>query len=81
MISTAERKRRQHEKILNMYRRNYAKPFWESYRDGNSQAIQRLCNVGDAFKLGVCMSAPHSRYYEAFNRIDDELKKEICGDD
>ena len=81
MISAAERKHRQRERILDMYRKNYAKPFWDAYKDGSNAELQRLCNMSYAFKLGVCMTAPHSRYYEAFNRIDKEFKKEIIGDD
>lgn len=81
MISAAERKRRQRENILDTYRRNYAKPFWEAYHRKDSKAIDKYLGIGYAFRLGVFMAAPHSRYYEAFNRVDKELKKEIAGDD
>ena len=78
-MTKEERKHRQRENILGMYRRNYARRFWEAYRDGNGKEMQKWVNMGYAFRLGVCMMAPHSRYYQAFNRIDEELKKEICG--
>lgn len=81
MISATERKRRQRDGILDMYRRNYAKPFWEAYKEGNSKEMQRRLGLGDCFKRGVYMAAPHGRYGEAFNKIDEELKKEISGDD
>lgn len=80
MISATERKRRQRKGILDMYRRSFSKPFWEAYKEGNSKEMQRYLDLGSCFKLGVYMAAPHGRYGEAFNKIDEELKKEIDGE-
>lgn len=80
-MTRAERERRRRESILDMYRKNYARPFWEAYKAGNSHKIDKMCSMGYCFKLGVYMAKPYSKYYEAFNRIDKELKKEIVGDD
>ena len=55
----------------------YAKPFWEALRDGNHAEMQKYLNRGYCFRLGVYMAMPHSRFGEAFNRIDMELEKEI----
>lgn len=58
-MTPTERKRRQRESILEMYRRNYAKPFWEAYRDGDSKEMTEYMARGYCFRLGVFMAAPH----------------------
>lgn len=75
MTDADAKKRRQN--ILDFYRRNCAIPFWKASLNHDGKSMDKICTMGDYFKRGVYMSFPHSHFYDAFNRIDDEVRKEM----
>ena len=73
----AERRRRNRERVLEMYRRGYSLPFWTAYREHRIDDIQKLCTRGSDFKLGVAMADPCGKWCKRFNDVDEAVEKEL----
>ena len=76
-MTDAQRKKRA-ERIIECYKENYAEPFWKAYKDKNHMEMGRLLSRSHDFKFGLFMADPHGKWHQRLNKVDIELKKQIC---
>lgn len=79
-MTDAQRKRRA-ERIIEDYKINYSIPFWTAYRDKKQMEMGRWSARLYDYKRGLCAADPHARWSQRLNKVDIEVKKQICPED
>lgn len=79
-MTDAQRKKRA-ERIIEYYKINYSIPFWTAYMDKTHIEFGRLGTRLYDFKRGLCAADPHAKWYQRLNKVDIEVKKQICPED
>lgn len=79
-MTDAQRKKRA-ERIIEYYKTRYSVPFWTSYKDGNHIEMGRRLTRRNDFIFGLFMADPHARWSQRLNKVDIEVKKQICPED
>lgn len=78
---TDARRKRRAERIIDFYKTRYSVPFWIAYKDSNSKEMGRRLTRRDDFIFGLFMAEPYAKWHQRLNKVDIEVKKQICPED